>query len=221
MNWIMAILIGWLLVRMVESFIAWLKKPSRRKVVYRLTSEENMALALAHPMADGRMGRSYAGATLPRIKPELAQRFRPQLLHLFGLPTNLSDSAIKEKLPAQLKHYWYRIDLDRLSTDDDPYAALAFACARIAFSVRVAAMMRWISSDLQWQILHLNANRACQCFAGWHDYGAAWSRGRLQWVSRSRADSLGVPFSESDVKQWLGNRRHPWRRITWSCRVVK
>jgi hypothetical protein len=60
-----------------------------------------------------------------------------------------------------------------------------------------------------------DGERAGQCFTSWLDYGTAWARGRRQWVARARADSLGAPFSEDDVRQWMNDPRHPWRRGFW------
>lgn len=215
MSWLFASLIGWLLVKLGSRFIGWLRAPRASDVAYLLEPAENWALALAHPMAHAQMEGGFADCALPTVAPELAQQLRPQLLHLFGVPTNLTDERIRSTLPARLDQHWFRIDLDALRPDDDPRAAMAFACARVAFAVRTAAMLGWIGSDQQWRILHQNADRAGQCFSGWLDYGTAWARGRRQWIARARADSLGTHFSEDDVKQWLSKPRHPWRLASW------
>lgn len=216
MSWLIALLIlGWMLVRLTRRIVRTLRSLWLRKLRYRLEPQKNWALALAHPMAEARIEGGFAYRANPKVAPKLAQVLRPQLLHLLGLPTTLSEAAIRSSLPSRLDEHWFRIGLDTLHPDDDPHAAMAFACARIAFTVRVATMMGWISAEQQWRILHQNADRAGQCFSSWHDYGTAWARGRRQWIAHARADSLGASFSEADVEKWVSNVRHPWRTTAW------
>lgn len=218
MSWFFALLTGWLLIRLAGRMIGWLRArfgTSTPRLSYQLQPEENWALALAHPIAAAQIEGGFADDSLPTIHEDLARFLRPQLLHLFGLPTNLSEEQIRARLPSRLDAHWFRFDLDTLHADDDPHAAMAFACARVTFAVRTAAMLGWIAADQQWRILHQNADRAGHCFRGWLDYGTAWARGRHQWITRARADSLGTSFSEDDVRQWLRDRRHPWRTASW------
>lgn len=211
MNWLSYLLLFWLLWRVGK---AWRER--KKPELYVLDAWRNGALALAHPMAVARIENGFADAPLPRLSDELALSLRPLLLHYFGLRNEMSDAQIRSTLRREIGARWFRFDLEALSADDAPRDALAFACARLAFSVRLAALLGWLDEETQWSILGQNAQRARMCFDSWFDYGTAWARGRRQWLARSRADGLGVPFGEPQVRAWLADVRHPWNTLPWA-----
>ncbi|WP_374351520.1 DUF1266 domain-containing protein [Chitinimonas sp.] len=182
---------------------------------YVLGPGQNAALALAHPQAVGAMDGGFADEVAPRLSDNLVASLRRVLLHELGLRAELDDAALKAALPQRLASQWYRLTLDKLRDDDDPRAALAFACARVTFLCRTAALIGWLDEASEWQILQLNLLRASECFGSWQDYGSAWARGRRQWVANSRADSLGQSFSEQDVARWVKQSQHPWHDLPW------
>lgn len=210
MNWLSLLLFFWLLRLLFKAF-----RERRKPALYALDARRNHLLALAHPMAMARIENGFADAPLPCLSDQLARSLRPLILHYFGLRNELSDAQIRSTLLRQIDSRWFRIDLEALSADDAPRDALAFACARLAFAVRVAALLGWIDEETQWSVLGQNAQRAQACFDGWADYAMAWSRGRRQWLARSRADSLGVPFGEPQLRAWLADRKHPWNNMPW------
>lgn len=185
---------------------------------YTFDARQNWALCIAHSIAntkkDGGLS-AYAdpSAALPTV--EQGQALRNSLLHIFGLRSSLNDAQIRSTLNAQISRLWFRIDLDKLRPEDDPLAALAFACARVTFAVRAACLLGWLDEAAQWYVLLQNAQRANDCFDSWHQFGTAWARGRQQWTKASRADSLGLAFSEADVQRWLTDPQHPWHCIPW------
>lgn len=216
MSWLIAFFLGWLVWHLMDRSAAekdQAKKP--KNLHYRFHHLRNRALALAHPVAMARLPFGFADP-MARLAPDNPlQTLRPALLHVFGLRNGMEDAQIRIALRERLNLHWYQIDLDAPRPQDDPRDALAFACARVTFAVRCAAMLGWIDEETQWHVLHQNAQRAKECFESWSDYGAAWARGRQQWVSNSRADSLGVAFGEQQVKQWAGDRGHPWGQWPW------
>lgn len=192
-----------------------IQQSTRLQSNYRLTPAHNWALALAHPMAFNAMKGGFADSDLPEATDDLANRLRPMALHGFGLRTDLDQTAIQRQLPDLLRTRWWQFDLDKLQAGDDPRAAMAFACARISFFVRTAAMLGWITADQQWQLLQLNAERARDCFASWEDFGVAYAQGRAQWVAKGRADALGRALAPEEIQQWLQHPEHPWCAYPW------
>ncbi len=212
--WLLA-WIAWRLLRWVLGpFLRWYGRPRLRQQ-YVLDEHWNWALALADPMAFARIKGGFADAGMPRLSEPLQQSLRPALLHLLGLRGDLSDAQVRASLPAQWQGRWFRMDLDALRPDDLPREAMALACARVAFATRTAALLGWLDEATHWHILHHNAQRAADCFQGWEDFGRAFARGRQQWVAHSRADSLGLAFTEQDVAQWVADRDHPWHWLPW------
>lgn len=211
MSWLSIVVLFWCIARMIRGY-----REGKKSWRYALTPRRNWALALAHPIAFAQIDNGFADAPAPLISEELARLMRPVMLHLFGLRNEMSDEQIRFALARQLPSRWFRIGLDALAPEDDPRDAMAFACARLAFAVRVAFLLGWIGEDMQWNILYQNAQRAEACFAGWLDYGAAWARGRRQWVARSRADGLGAVFDERKVRDWVTDSAHPWCWMTWA-----
>lgn len=116
---------------------------------------------------------------------------------------------------------WFTLDLQRLQAGDDPHAAMAFACARVAFHVRCAWLLGWLDEALHQQILHLNACRARDCFDSWQAFGQAYARGRSQWLARGRADVLGRSVTPEEVQQWVADPRHPWHAMPWQPQAVR
>ena len=182
---------------------------------YRLPPEQNWALALAHPMAFHAIKGGFADSDLPEPTKELAASLRPMALHEFGLRTDLDDASVRQQLPDLLRTRWWCFDLDKLQAGDDPRAAMAFACVRMAFFVRTAAMLGWLPPEQQWLLLQLNAARARDCFASWQDFGEAYVQGRAQWVSTGRADAMGRALSQEELQGWLLNPAHPWSAFAW------
>lgn len=210
MSWLSFLLLGWLVSLCIKSY-----RESRKPPFYALDARCNWLLAFAHPMAAARIANGFADTRQPRLADELSRSLRPVILHYFGLRNDLNDGQIRLALARQLKARWFRSDLDALTADDSPRDAMAFACARLTFAVRAACLLGWCDEETQWHVLEANAQRALACFNGWFDYGTAWARGRQQWLAHSRADGLGVPFGEAQVRAWLADCQHPWNQYSW------
>lgn len=225
MNIILGAVFFWLSYWLLSRFFRWLLSPWRRRQAarrkagrvrdYRLSPEQNHALALAHPMAFHTLDGGFADRPLVKLGDDLAQKLRPLTLHHFGLRTDLAESDIHQQLPHLVKTRWFSLDLDQLAPADQPRDAMAFACARIAFFVRSATLLGWLPPELQWQVLHLNAARASICFGSWADFAQAYARGRQQWVNAGRGDSLGQRIPEVEQAKWLRSRWHPWGKWRW------
>jgi hypothetical protein len=219
MKWIVLGLLFWLLVRLWQ----WLRGlwDELVDVAARprsdLGEERHRLLALAEPMAVRSVGEAFIQSAAPADRDDRERRVRAALLHLFKLRGDNSPEQLQRELPQLLRTRWFSIDLDDTRPEDNPADALAFACGRVAFAVRLAGLLGWIDDDTQWQLLQQNAQRARECFASWAEYGSAWARGRRQWVARSRADGLGFAFSEADVQAWTADRSHPWGYMAWEA----
>ncbi len=179
------------------------------------------ALALAHPMAFHAIQGGFADRQLHGADDALTTQLRPMVLHHLGLRTDLDDAQIARQLPDGLRQRWFTLDLQRLQAGDDPHAAMAFACARVAFHVRCAWLLGWLDEALHQQILHLNACRARDCFDSWQAFGQAYARGRSQWLARGRADVLGRSVTPEEVQQWVADPRHPWHAMPWQPQAVR
>ena len=218
MKWIVLGVLFWLLVKLWQ----WLRGTWNELVDVaarpkcNLGDERHHLLALAEPMAVRSVGEAFIQSGMPADRDERERRVRASLLHLFKLPGDITTEQLRVELPRLLRTRWFSIDLEDTPPEDDPADALAFACGRVAFAVRLAGLLGWIDDDTQWQVLQQNAQRTRDCFAGWADYGSAWARGRRQWVARSRADGLGFAFSEADVQAWTTDRSHPWGYMAWA-----
>lgn len=209
----------WLVWKCIQAFRRqWGQTASQNlslQAHYQLTSEQNWALALSHPMAFHALEGGFADSALPSPSTSLAASLRPMALHAFGLRTDLDDAKVRNQLPAHLRTRWWCLDVERLQAGDDARAAMAFACARTSFFVRSAAMLGWLSPEQQWQLLQLNAARARDCFGSWQEFGAAYIQGRAQWVARGRADAMGRAVSPEELQQWLLDTGHPWGAYAW------
>ncbi|MFI8619159.1 DUF1266 domain-containing protein [Acidovorax sp. NPDC077693] len=128
---------------------------------------------------------------------------------------DLDDTQVRAAVTECLVRRWFRIDLDALRDQDDPRSAMAFACARVAFATRVSRLPGWVDEATQWYVLMQNAQRANGCFSGWRDYGQAWAYDRRQWIAGARADSSGTSFNQTEVDEWLTDRKHPWSTQAW------
>jgi hypothetical protein len=177
----------------------WTEDPRLRRV-----------LCLAYPMAHTPWGDAW-----PTERAELEAEIKPTLFHLFGLHTDMTPQERNSSLQTKLHQRWFAIDLDQLKPQDNPQDAMAFACVRVAFAVRMAHLLGWIDEDTQWQVLLHNAQRTQDCFEGWADYANAWRRGRKQWVVAMRADSLGASVDEAKITAWLTEPQHPWSHLPW------
>lgn len=216
-SWLLWRLLRWAWGRVFGSAFARPAAP-----LYLAGEPRHLALALAHPAGFARVGKPYAEGDVPAYAPEEQQRMRRSLLHQLGLSGEVSsDDVIRRQVSRLLREQWWRLDLADPRPGEDPLDALAFACARVAVGTRHAAALGWIDADLQWQVLMLNLQRAAECFDGWDSYGRAWARGRRQWLVTSRADTLGLHFSEADVSQWLADQDHPWSQLPWPARTAE
>jgi Protein of unknown function (DUF1266) len=216
MSWLVTIALLWFALRMAKVAYRAFAKALPAGVEYKLEGKKNGWLALAHPAAAQSIFGGFADEEQPTLTPELAQSLRPALKYFLGLKANLSDAQIRDQLNTQLFTRWYQFDLDALSPTDNVRDAIAFACARAAYAIRVAAIIGWLDPSVQWQLLELNGKRAAECFSNWEDFGRACARGRLQWISQSRADSLGTAFSEADAQTWSAQKNHPWNALPWA-----
>lgn len=222
--------IHWLLGSLALAGMCWVVRKSWRKAKeaqrrgdmssYSTGSDAlNWALALAHPMAFHSIQDGFSGA-VSGTDDQLTLQLRPQVLHHLGLRTDLSDEQAQEQLPAALRQRWFMLDLQRPHREDDLRAAMAFACARVAFFVRSARMLNLLPDEAHLHILLLNAQRAQECFGSWQDFGSAYARGRAQWLAQGRADVLGKLFSEDEVAQWVTEPQHPWHAMDWQLALL-
>ena len=216
---------GWTILLLLAALIYWvlrggfkrLKEAKQRGdiISYQAGNQErNWALALAHPMAYHAMQGGFA-SDLHGADDALARQLRPMILHHLGLRTDLSDEQVRLQLPDALRQRWFMLDLQRLQRSDDARAAMAFACARVTFFVRSARLLDWMDEALHWDILHLNAQRAQQCFDSWLAFGQAYAQGCMQWLAQGRSDVLGKAFTPEEVALWVTQEQHPWHAMRW------
>jgi len=162
--------------------------------------EADFARALGWPMA----------AHYPK-EPDNGHERHPIPLHYFGLRTDLKREQIRRQLPEKLQKHWFTLDLDRLHGNDEPDAAMAFACVRLSFYVESAYRLGWLDKPLHQQLLHLNAARAQECFTDWQHFTCAYTQGRAQWLAKGRSDIWGMPV----VHNGLSEAGHPWHELPW------
>ena len=222
---------GWTIFLIITAILFWVFRGGFKRVYaakkrgdmlsYQAGSaERNWALALAHPMAYHAMQGGFA-SDLNGADETLAQQLRPMVLHHLGLRTDLNDEQARQQFPYAMRQRWFTLDLQRLHRSDDVRAAMAFACARVAFHVRCAWLLGWVDEALHQQILHLNACRARDCFDSWQAFGLAYARGRSQWLARGRADVLGCSVTPEQVQQWVAAPRHPWHAMPWQQQAIR
>lgn len=217
---------GWMYLLITAAVVYWVFRGGFRRlhaakargdmISYQAGSpERNWALALAHPTAYHAMQGGFA-CDLGGADEALAKQLRPMILHHLGLRTDLGEEQVRQQLPGALRQRWFTLDLQRLQRSDEPRAAMAFACARVAFFVRCARLLDWIDEAAQWQVLMLNAQRAQQCFGSWLEFGQAYAQGRAQWLAQGRSDVLGKAFTAEEVAQWVTQEQHPWHAMSWN-----
>lgn len=217
-GWTLALAITVLLVWLLRASLARTRAARQRGDIASYRSGDaahDWALALAHPMAYHAVQGGFADRQLHGADEALTAQLRPMVLHHLGLRTDLAEAQIAAQLPDSLRQRWFMLDLQRLQPGDDAQAAMAFACARVAFHVRCAHLLGWLDETLQWRILRLNARRAQECFDSWQRFGQAYALGRQQWLARGRADVLGRAVSAEEVARWVADPRHPWHAMDW------
>ncbi|WP_367189508.1 DUF1266 domain-containing protein [Burkholderia sp. Ed8] len=204
---IVALFILWRIVR-------YLRRRGRARASV-LSARKHWALLLAHPYVEATEFSRFSDADASRVGDDTRRFLRAQMLHQMELRTDATDDDARAHLARVLETQWFRADLHALHADDEPRAALAFACARMAFFARAAMLMGWAEPDVAWRVLLLNAQRAQDCFDGWEDFGRAYVAGRKQWVTAFRADPLGRAVDEAAVQRWLAPADGAWGRAAW------
>ncbi|UQS16645.1 DUF1266 domain-containing protein [Pseudomonas sp. HS6] len=203
-----------LLIAVVVS--AWMLWRAFRPRGARLFSQRrHWSLLLARPMADAMKVEGFYSPACDHFTEQAQTIVRAALLHQAGIRSDCNDEAVRSHFNATLEQRWYGLDLQALKVGDDPRAAMAFACVRVAFLVRCALLMRWLEPDIGWRVLLLNAQRAQDCFDSWEDFGKAYQLGREQWVAAFRVDSLGEAFHEQHLRQLLTPGSGAWADILW------
>ncbi|MGM3273590.1 DUF1266 domain-containing protein [Ralstonia sp. 24A2] len=205
-TWLKILLAAYVLWRVVKHF-----RPAKRAA---FTPRKHWALALAQPMLETTGLTGFMSPVTTELNEETRKLFRAPLLHQMELRPTTSDDEVRAHLSRVLEAQWFRADLHALQPTDDPRAALAFACVRMAFLARNAMLMGWVDPMVAWRVLLLNAQRAQDCFASWEDFGHAFIAGRRQWVAAFRADPLGSGFDASHVRQLLG-LDGAWAGLPW------
>jgi hypothetical protein len=200
---------------LVALFVLWrLYRFVRRTRAPSLPPRKAWALALAQPFVEATQFAGFASPTADTVNDATRTQFRAQLLHQMGLRTDASDEDVRAHLARTFESHWYRADLNGLLAADEPRAALAFACARMAFFARVVMLLQWVEPEIAWRVLLLNAQRAQDCFTSWQDFGQAFVAGRRQWVAAFRADPFGKAFDDGALAGWL-SKRDAWRDLPW------
>ncbi|WP_327439924.1 DUF1266 domain-containing protein [Pseudomonas donghuensis] len=179
------------------------------------SQRKHWSLLLAKPMADAMEVEGFYSPACDHFTEQAQTIVRAALLHQAGIRGNTSDDAVRAHFSATLEQQWYSLDLQGLTASDEPRAAMAFACARVAFLVRCAVLMYWIEPEAAWRVLLLNAQRAQDCFDSWEAFGKAYTLGREQWVAAFRVDSLGEIFTEQHLRALLTPGSGAWADIPW------
>ncbi len=193
----------------------WSFRKPRAVAASPFTQRKQWALTLSQPMVDAQgLTGFYDPGTTAFTDQTLAQ-IRGPLLHQLGFRSTATDDEVRAHLQATLERQWFGLDLEHLSPDDDPRAAMAFACIRTAFLMRCVMLMTWLPEQTVWRVLLLNAQRAQDCFASWEDLGKAFIDGRQQWVAAFRADPLGERFNETRLNQLLAPKTGAWAGMPW------
>lgn len=174
---------------------------------------------LAHPFAAQNIkGRYYRYD--PKVKTfnfseELRGTWQPTLLAYLNISHSLERQSINELITSRFKKEWYRIGIVNSHYNDDLTATMAFAIAKLSFALQLSLIFGFIDHATHKRIMALNAIRARDCFTSWQDYGHALVRGRLQYLENGLIDYIGNHINEEMVNQWLTQKNHPWRTISW------
>jgi len=146
--------------------------------------------------------------------PELAQLLTDPQTHTLNehqrarlrplvLRTDLGAEQIADQVPGVLRQRWFTLDLQHLSNDTDPHAALAFAGLRVAFYLRAARLLGWLDESLYTALTDLNARRTRECFEDWPAFSRACIEGGAQWQARGRTDIFGDHLVPDQLWPWL------------------
>ena len=203
-----------LIAVVVSAWMLW--RAFRPRGAQLFSQRRHWSLLLARPMADAMEVEGFYSSACDHFTEQAQTILRAALLHQAGIRSNCNDEAVRSHFSATLEQQWYNLDLQALMTGDEPRAAMAFACVRVAFLVRCALLMRWLEPDLAWRVLLLNAQRAQDCFDSWEDFGKAYQLGREQWVAAFRVDSLGEAFHEQHLRQLLTPGSGAWADVPWN-----
>ncbi|QBF25670.1 DUF1266 domain-containing protein [Pseudomonas tructae] len=179
------------------------------------SQRKHWSLLLAKPMADAMEVEGFYKPECTYFTDQAKVTVRTALLHQAGIRSDADDGAVRAHFSATLEQQWFGLDLQGLTASDEPRAAMAFACARVAFLLRCALLMEWLEPEQAWRVLLLNAQRAQDCFDGWEDYGRALQQGRAQWVAAFRVDSLGEVFTDQHLGRLLQPGSGAWADIPW------
>lgn len=198
----------------VSSWLLW-RAFRPRGTAPSFSQRKHWSLLLAKPMADAMQIDGFYSPACDHFTEQAQAFLRAALLHQAGVRSNCDDAAVRAHFSATLEQQWYSLDLQALTPGDEPRAAMAFACARVAFLVRCALLMRWLEPDLAWRVLLLNAQRAQDCFDSWEAFGKAYKLGREQWVATFRVDALGEAFPDQHLQQLLAPGSGAWGNIPW------
>ena len=201
---------------LLGAFVLWrvyrFLRPKRPAV---FTPRKQWALTLAQPMVDATSMTGFFNPASDHMTDAARALFRVQLLHQMEFRANATDDEVRQHLAQVFESRWFRADLHALLPTDDPRAALAFACVRMAFFARTVMLMGWVEPMAAWRVLLLNAQRAQDCFASWEDFGHAFIAGRQQWLAAFRADPLGKAFDAASLRQLLAPPKGPWAALAW------
>lgn len=180
---------------------------------------KHWALNLALPMVEAQGLDGFSDPESMELGEESKKLFRPGLLHFLELPPQTTDEEAIRDIAAHYEATWFQADLYAMNDTDDPRAAIAFACVRMAFFTRILMLMQWIDKDAAWRVLLLNAQRAQECFSGWKDFGQNYLVGRRQWTTAFRADPLGATFDGEQLTRLTGGLK-PWALMPWDSSVI-
>jgi hypothetical protein len=197
----------------VSVWLLWQAFKPRRAPLF--SPRKHWSLLLAKPMADAMGVEGFYSSACDHFNEQAQKILRAALLHQAGIRSHCDDEAVRAHFSATLERQWFGLDLQALKADDEPRAAMAFACVRVAFLVRCALLMHWLEPAVAWRVLLLNAQRAQDCFDSWEDFGKAYQQGREQWVAAFRVDSLGEAFHEQHLRQLLTPGSGAWNAIPW------
>jgi hypothetical protein len=173
------------------------------------------ALALAQPYVLANAMRRFHSVSSTFLDETNGKTMGAQLLHYFGLKPTTTDDEVKAHLAQVFEASWYRLDLSDLRAGDDPVAAMAFACARLAFVTRLALLKTWIAPDAGQRVLLLNLQRAQDCFESWDRFGAAFLKGYRQRIRTMRPDAFAGHFDDADVRNWFIQGEAAWQHYDW------
>lgn len=127
---------------LVAIFVLWrIYRLVRRRRAPSLPPRKHWALALAQPFVDATQFAGFASPGADTVNEATRFQFRAQLLHQMRVRTDASDEDVRGHLAYTFESHWYRADLNDPLPADEPRAALAFACARMAFFARTAMLL--------------------------------------------------------------------------------